>query len=334
MPRKVKEEYNEYMNNYMNKRYNKQKQEKLKNMKIEAPAEKIDLRVGNGKEFGVNDIATTGKAVTQLAREFGDLKEEDKQYIDKIEKYITLGEKYLPLVLKFVEGFTTRLQDQSQQTQETQANLITPAPQGWDELSPMQRIGRKYQSDGSISAWYRQGEMHEEQKQLTPQNTRQNPTPNLQQYTPPQAQEPTSLQELARKHPEPKAIDTEEIKEPQEIKKQEEPKENENMEEVNKLIQNLTKDNEIYLKTGFEYLNKMENKELEKHLEKGTMFEMIEKYKMFIPTQTKTMIKNMEKEHVDKLLQDHAPEKYKYFKKKKLLEKVFEDFEKTKAKTT
>jgi len=120
----------------------------------------------------------------------------------------------------------------------------------------------------------------------------------------------------------------------QEEPKQEEPKqepqkkqEQTNMEkETQKLVEDLRKDNEVYLKLALDHINKMTTIELKKQIEKQTLFNPIIQFKDFVPTQTKQMILTIDQEYLEKMFKTHCREKFEYLKNKELLDKAFKQF--------
>jgi hypothetical protein len=330
MPVKNPDEYRKYMNNYMKSRYRK------KNgipddpkPKKEIDFEEIKAKAQN-LETGTKSASDTTKVITSLAKEFGEDTPENKEFISKIEKYISLGEKFLPIALQFIKGFAERQQElQLHNANQVQATSRTTAPAGWEGLTPMQRISKKYASDGTISTWYAQGEQYEAEKNMSVNTPtfQINETPT-QQYQ----QAPTSLKELSQRHPDPPMLSNQEPK--QEEPKQEEPKqepqkkqEQTNMEkETQKLVEDLRKDNEVYLKLALDHINKMTTIELKKQIENQTLFNPIIQFKDFVPTQTKQMILTIDQEYLEKMLKTHCREKFEYLKNKELLDKAFQQF--------
>lgn len=91
---------------------------------------------------------------------------EESKFLKVVNKY----EKYLPIVGNFVQGFLENMQKQ----QAMKPKVTVQGPSGWDSLSPLQRMSRKYEPDGSMSDWYRAGEAWEEYKKTGNYNIREN----------------------------------------------------------------------------------------------------------------------------------------------------------------
>ena len=316
MPRKNPDEYREYMKNYMRKKYY-EKEPSVE--KVNATVEKLtDI------EKGTKSVTDKARILSDLAKEFGNKESEGMQSIDKIDKWINLAEKYAPLILQAVKGFADRNAElQTQQANIKDVNVGTPAPTGWVSMSPMERLSRKYEADGSISNWYTQGEMYENESSYKPPQLQQ---PQQQAQV---QQKPQSLEELAKQYPEPPLIkDSEPVKEQP---KQEEVKKVNNMQEninneTKALIEQLRQDNEQYLIMAFDYVNKMDNEQLKKHIEDKTLLELLDKYKMLIPTQTKQMLITIDDPYLINLLKLKCKDKYDFVEKEKLLDNVKELF--------
>jgi len=192
MPRTNPEEYREYMRTYMRK-------------KRGIPEENYKKK-GEKKEMEAEDIGKVAKAGIDLAKEFGDKEnDEGKEFIGKAEKYIGIAEKYAPIILKGIQGFMERQQEitQQKQPQQTQVTIQTPPPIGWTEMSPLQRLGKKYTNP----TWYQQGNLYEQEKKLKGQPQQlQAHAQNIQQAQTIQQPQPTTLKDLEHKHPEPPLI--------------------------------------------------------------------------------------------------------------------------------
>jgi len=92
----------------------------------------------------------------------------------------------------------------------------------------------------------------------------------------------------------------------------------------------LRKDNEIYLKKAFEFINDMPNKQMIQHIEEGKLFETFLKFKDFIPTQTKQMILTIDKKYLTNIIQQSCKEKWSYLKEKGKQEELLTLFDKIK----
>jgi hypothetical protein len=84
---------------------------------------------------------------------------------DPVIKNIKKYGKYIPLAMKFIQGFTERMQefnkDKQQQKPPIENQKVQP-PEGWLYMSPLQRMSSKYDAYGNTTSWYRQGEAFEQ----------------------------------------------------------------------------------------------------------------------------------------------------------------------------
>ena len=131
---------------------------------------------------------------------------------DKILTYIEQGAKYLPLIMKFAEGFMSSMKDfnarQPEQVQQQEPKMRPP--EGWESFSPLEKMKYKY----SRPDWYEAGlrwDAYKESGQINPQINTQYVDPAYQaprrgQIVHDQQAQPSSLAELSRKHPEPPLI--------------------------------------------------------------------------------------------------------------------------------
>ena len=86
---------------------------------------------------------------------------------DPIFKVLNAVERYGPLVMQFLKGFTDRqAEKQAQQIAINQKQGMTenrrvPAPEGWVYMSPIQRLAKKYLASGEVNPWFTQGQLYE-----------------------------------------------------------------------------------------------------------------------------------------------------------------------------
>jgi hypothetical protein len=247
------------------------------------------------------------------------LKDKETGEDDPLIKLVEQIPKYMPLVQQILAGFRdSQIAKQLQQPQQTGPQRPIP-PQGWLEMSPMERLKRKY----SNPQWYQAGLNYEAQEDLLPatqyidatyqevatqrqeQISRQN---FIQQPAP--IQEPKSIPTIAN--------ETHYPKEQKEVKPQGE-----------EIIMELNKDNAKYIGMATDYINKMTNEQIEEKLTNTEgLFAQLKAFKPFIPFQIKAMITSTTPQEFQQLIQTQCPEKYKYLQDKKLLDKVLEEFTK------
>ena len=96
----------------------------------------------------VKDEDTFQQALEALKSE---LPKQDVDTFDKVEKWVRLGSM---LIQGFIDAAKQGGMFQPQQQAQQQGPV---PPYGWVEMSPLQRIQKKYNPDGSVSEWYQQG---------------------------------------------------------------------------------------------------------------------------------------------------------------------------------
>lgn len=79
---------------------------------------------------------------------------------DGVTKFIKKVQPFVPLATAFIQGFVQNMNAAQAQTQ--QAPVLQP-PEGWTYLSGIEKLKRKYNSDGSLSSWYLAGEYYDQQ---------------------------------------------------------------------------------------------------------------------------------------------------------------------------
>lgn len=348
MPRKNKEEYNEYMRNYMKKKARLQTGKPLMDNDFDAAA------AADGKpQFDLNSV---NKATGMLKEVFTPADKQGAAEEDPVLKAIEKYSKYIPLVMEFMKGFQTAAKDfQGSSIGQQQNPNIPKAPIGWLEASPMQRLGYKY----TRPEWYAAGEAYDafiESGTMNPAiNTgyvdsgyddaaeRRRLAAARQQRAEGEAK---SLRELSHKYPEPPlASDS--------VPMQNEPTQERNQaavqqadgnksaarteapqqatSEKEEIITELQKDNARYIQLATSYLNSMTIEKFEESIK--NIDELVIKAKAFIPLipiHVKGMIQATPKEDIETIVKDQCPEKYAWLKKHKKVDKLLELFEKVK----
>jgi len=145
----------EWMRNYHRNYYHK----KLKNKGFSR--DEMVKKNNAEKEVLNTELNKTnmGQAITMIKDVIGD---KDDPVVKAIDKY----GKYVPLVTGFLQGFLQRAQEHqgSQQKSQSRENTVE-APNGWNSLSPIQKLQRKYMPNGEESAWYRAGIAYDKDSQ-------------------------------------------------------------------------------------------------------------------------------------------------------------------------
>ena len=329
MPRKNKEEYNEYMRNYVKKA----RQEKAGKPVFEND---FDPSSASGKPvLNINKTSDLIKQTEDLLRNKGSETETDP-ILKAIDKY----GKYVPLVMQFIQGLQGSMKDYNKKD-------LTPKiqpPEGWLNMSPMQKLNYKY----SRSEWYEAGERYD----AAIESGYMNPQINAS-YVDPTYTAPNNLQALARKYPEPplasnsqplntpvqspandKAGDQRPVQQANgnQSTNAENPKKEELPTEKEAIVAELQQDNLKYINLGAEFINKLSDKEFKDHLK--NIEALIEKAKPFIPLipiQVKGMIIQTSKEDLEALFKEKCPAKYEMVVKSKKVKELLELFEKLKT---
>jgi len=76
---------------------------------------------------------------------------------DPVVKAIDKYSKYVPLVTGFLNGFMARAKEVQAQKGSVKPNQKIKSPDGWNSFSAMQKLNKKYDSQGNITKWYKQG---------------------------------------------------------------------------------------------------------------------------------------------------------------------------------
>ena len=251
--------------------------------------------------------------------------------MDRVEKLI---ERYGPLVGAFMQGIKARndeMQAQRQQVQQVQfQSRGVQAPPGWEGMSPIDKMKRKYDGEGNLSAWYQAG-LQYDQYMATGQVVQipqpQYHRPQSRQEQPPRQEmthEPQTLQALSNKYPEP----------PLEIETPSQPIQAQNphhavesvrqdrldQEKISAEQKAKFEENMKYLAIAINYLNNMSEQEFRDLLNDldGSFKKISSPFvKMMIPNDVKVMIKQIDANQLTSLLQESCPEKYKIIEETK-----------------
>lgn len=296
MPLVNKDEYNAYMRKQMKQNYWKNKGQKI--MK--------DKQDYNGTDRPMLDLSQTAELVKEtknlLKNGSSDQADvDDDPVLKAIDKYA----KYIPLVLQFVQGMQGSMQQQQQQR--------TPAftaPEGWLNMSPMQKLGRKY----SQPEWFAAGEAYDLAAQgISP---RINVNHVDRSYSPP-AQ---NLQSLARKYPEPPIVQDQPKPEP--VKQPDQNSQN------SQIINELQQDNAKYIELGANYINGLTDEEFLKHTENiDSLVEKARPLIPIIPIHVKGMIMQTPLNDFESLLKERCKQKYDLLVKENKLSKILNIFD-------
>ena len=236
-----------------------------------------------------------------------------KEIMAKIEKYEKFATMFAPVISKFISGFTQNLPAK----QAAQLPQMQP-PEGWLEMTPLQKLNRKHRYED----WYKAGQRYDEEM------SNGGATPSIQVNQQPQT--PSNLNQLARKYAEPLPINDrpptrEQTPAPAAVEEPkpapaEEPKQNSEAMEIQKM---LAQDNDKYVQMAVDKINSMKKKDFRNSLVYRK--DIIKDYKpmiAFIPIHLKSMLLQAKPEDILNLLNEKCPSHYKYIVKNKLVDEV------------
>ena len=315
MPRKNKEEYNDYMRNYMKKKNRENRGQPALEGDFDPSAS------ADGKPaLNINKAGDLIKQTQDLLRSKGSPDQEDDPILKAIDKY----GKYIPLAMKFFEGLKGSVSQYNKQDQTPKLQ----APNGWLNATPMQKLGWKY----TRADWTAAGEAYDAAAE---QSGYTNPQIN-NNYVDPTYSAPQDLRALARKYPEAPLVNEapqpapveEKPKEKPVEQKPEEKKMEEDQAKENQLISELQQDNLKYINMGAEFINDLKDQEFSDHLK--NVDDLVEKAKPFIsivPIHVKGMILQTSKDDLKDLFKEKCPDKFKILEKEKSTKKILDLFE-------
>jgi len=311
MPRKNKEEYNDYMRNYMKKKNRENRGQPALEGDFDPSSASNDKPTLN-----INKAGDLIKQTQDLLRNKNSETEEDP-ILKAIDKY----GKYIPLAMKFFEGMKGSIGDFNKQDKTPKLQ----APQGWLNATPMQKLGWKY----SRAEWCAAGEAYDAAVETGYTNPQVNTTYVDPTYTAP----PQDLRSLARKYPEAPLVNEAPAPAPIEEKPKVEQHDDQEKPKVeqhdDQLIQELQQDNLKYITLGSDFINELTDLEFKDHLK--NIDDLVEKAKPFIeliPIHVKGMIIQTSKTDLESLFKEKCPDKFKIIEKEKLSKKLLELFEK------
>jgi len=330
MPRKNKEEYNQYMKGYMRKKNSNDK---------EIPVMDNDFNASTKPKLDLQGDAT--KQLMNLGKEVFVDPETGKP--DKIMKYLEKGIKYMPLIMKFVEGFTTNMgAANAKQVKEDPA--VPKPPEGWLNLLPMDKLKYKY----SRPSWYAAGEAYEDYVATGIMNPAvnihkvdagyQDPPTSRHPTQPPEQPIPNSLAELSKQNPDPplmndQAMPVEEMEVKKKTSKKEEKKleQKENTAEYEQLAKVLQADNAKYVELFVEWINDKSMQDFKSII--NNVDQQVEKLKAFsilLPVSVKEMLKQTPATDMEMIVKTRCSEKYKWLKSAKKVGKLLKLFDELK----
>ena len=328
----VRNNKNKYMKKYLPS-YRSSKKEQWDYLKSQFEQPELDISKINETTKSIKDAFSDSNNKHVV---------EDDIILKSIEKY----SKYIPIVMQFIKGFQAAASDfqikqQSQHQPQNQAEI--KAPLGWIEATPLQRLNYKY----TRSEWYNQGLRYDEYIQ----NGFINPAINTGYIDPGyndeaerrriaitmQAREVQSesktLKDLSKKYPEPPLVANNISQQNQQNIQQEKVKQSMEQKQLDNtmILEELQKDNALYLQKGVEYINSIPRKEFEDFLNnKENIITKLKIYIPFLPIHVKSMIINTTSSDFEDLLRIKCPERYEWLKEINKLDIMMSLFEEIK----
>ena len=356
MPRKSKEEYNEYMRNYMKGKYKKS---------TGKPPMDGDFDGTNKPVLELNGDAT--KQLMTMGKEI--FKDPETGKPDKIMTYIEQGAKYMPMILKFVEGFMSNMKAFNQQNPQQQAQPEMQPPEGWSNFSPIEKLKYKY----SRPAWYEAGLAWDNYKETGQVNSQVNTGYVDPSYSQPRRGQPiqhdqqvNSLQDLSKKHADPPLVKDQApedpvqrhdpkleavIKEKQkrhmgkdhnekvlevgnmDLNEQDQEKNQMETNENEGIVQALQEDNARYIQLALKFLTAMEMTEFQNKI--NSLDQEVKKIEPFfdlLPIQLREMLKKTPDKELIEIFKGSCADKFDWCEKNKHLPKISAMFNDLKSK--
>jgi len=342
MPRKNKDDYNQYMRDY---RRDKTKQKKEQTMEeYKEDKEKSEMKSdGTAQEV----LSEVGKELYKTARNV--TKNPVTEEEDPLFKILDKVEKYSPIIMKLFSGFSDAAKSfqatMGQQRQPMQQqHMGVQAPEGWINSPPMERLKRKYDGTG----WYEKGLAYEQAKNGVPmysqpiQVTRRDQTKN----DPLDAPAPQSMRELSKKYGESEWDSTDaatpalperkpEEEKPITQKEQKELKEEmmTNDDKLREISKTLNEDAKRYIMMGIDYLKKLDMETFKSKV--NELDKLFEKFaplaQMLMPIHLKEAVRQTPSSDLLMIAKEQMPDKYKYLEDNNKLDNLTQMFEKFKG---
>ena len=336
MPIKDPVAYKEYMREYMRKNYSKNKKIKtIKDKKMKDDFNVTETIMSNEGKETLDLKGKTTTALLEVAKKAS--KDVDTDQEDPVFKTVEKLMKYAPIITELFKGFSAAARNfkaTQRPPPQQQRNLMNP-PDGWETMTSLQKMGRKY----SRPEWYAAGEKYDNWKStggatITPINNNYvDPTYNQ----PVVHQEARTLAELSRKHPEPKQVsNATPVKEleqdvPEFVNQRVKTPEKEFDNKEKELINAMREDNNKYINMAFDYIKGMSIKNFGESVNNIESFKpKFSMVKMLLPVQTKEMLKATPSDELIQTLKEKCPEHHKWLLDNKKIEEMKKLFEEIK----
>lgn len=328
MPRKNKEEYNEYMRNYM-----KSKDQAKRSVKQETEPEQFDPN--QGTEPLPPDLMKLGKTLVDSQADKGD------KTFGMIQKVM----EYAPTVIGLVQQFAKGMAD-SQMANAQQSQPQAPPPQPPPFYGTPKAV--QYLDDpnwiAQRDAWlsYQAGRPITQAPQNMAQHYQQEQRVQQRQGLPPQ-QERLTMEQLNREatadlkpvEAEPQGIPNEEREHDPRLQIENKPQvEQVTQEQKDLVIEEMRKDNEKAVGLVVGWINGQSDADLKKRLEQEEPFKEAYPFVEFMPIQYRDMIATLDADQVFTILEGGCPAKMKLVKELKKVDHLKKAWTQLQAKIT
>ncbi|AKB79015.1 hypothetical protein MSHOH_2532 [Methanosarcina horonobensis HB-1 = JCM 15518] len=289
----------EYMREYMKKKY-------VPTGRPVGRPRKQEIEEDYEEEYEEEEMSTADDIISVLEKEA-------IRRNGEVPELLQYAKIVAPYIQNFTMGFLENYSKFKQQN--TKVETIQP-PAGWLEMKPLDRMARKYIDPD----WYAAGERYEASKTGAVNVNYIDKT-----YVPPTTMKRETLKDLQNKYPEPPLIEqkSEETVSERFKKFKENDEINGNKNEIdkykneiienngeNEVIQMINQDNVKYIQMAIGYLSNMKPVDFCEFVSEKKYESMLKTYKMFLPIQTKTMLKQTKIEELESIFKQNCPEHF------------------------
>jgi hypothetical protein len=299
-----------------------------------------ELELEEDEEKPVLPVQSLTKELISVSKDV--FKDEDGKH-PKVLDIAERVEPYMPVIGQFFKGLVQGMQNnQVQNAQQKAARPSIQPPAGWESFSPIQRLAKKYASDGTESVWYAQGIAWEEYKAsgIQPSVTVQ----QVQQGVPASYNEPQNLRQLARKYPEAPLVSDElpvqtpipsdPSREGKPVGFLSSPQENNKSDTVLEETMKAIQDDQVkYVNMAISYLDTMPMEQFKQYL--SDLDSWITKaltFKFMLPVHLKAIILATPADELIQVLEKGCVEKYKWLKENNQLEAIKKKYDELRSK--
>ena len=353
IPFKDPKTYKKYMKDYMADAYRRNPKIQIGRNRAALKRKKEGVSKMDENDFNVAEtvidnsdkpkLDLDGKPVrTLLEAAKKSAKDPETDEEDPVFRAIEKGMKYIPVIAEIFKGFNDAAANFKQtQAPPQQKKATMQPPSGWEAMSGLQRMSKKYSSP----EWYAAGERWDQYRESGSVEGHTQTSVNTDYVDPSYDQatvhrEAKTLAELRDKHPEPPIInDSEPQPQPKkpsgerpDFVKDRIPDKEEKINQNVELINAMKEDNNKYVNLAFDFLGSMEK---EKFIKSINDIEGLRKkfrmFKGFIPVQTKEMLKATTTVELVSIFKQQCPDKYEILKELKKIDEFKDLFKELKG---